>query len=121
MHQVADAEHDGEDCRNGVLRLDGESEKEYIKALTEDYTKSAERIKEALGTENKVFTYPHGKSSELSEAVLHSLGVKVTVGTVPGVSELVRGIPQSLYMLKRFNVYSGLSPDDILALIESNS
>ncbi len=36
--------------------------------------------------------------------VLQSLGVDVTVTTRPGVSQVIRGLPQSLYQMKRIDV-----------------
>ncbi len=119
MHMVPS--RDGEDCRVGVLPLEGESEKDYISTLSEDYTHSAEQILAATGKSPCVFTYPEGKYTSLSETVLHSLGVKATVTTESGVSELVRGIPQSLYLLKRLNIYEGVTGEAILTAIEENS
>lgn len=112
---------DGENCRVGVLPLEDESEEEYISALSEDYTRSAEQICEATGKSPNVFTYPEGKYTELSEVVLHGLGVKVTVTTESGVNEVVRGIPQSLYLLKRLNIYEGVTGAEILSAIEAKS
>lgn len=119
MHMVSSL--DGENCRVGVLPLDGESEDEYISALSEDYMRSVQQILDATGKSPDVLTYPEGKYTELSEIVLHSLGARVTVTTELGVSELVRGIPQSLYLLKRLNVYEGITGADIISAIDANS
>ncbi len=117
MHQVE--KYDGDDCRFGAMMLDGESENDYIEALTGDITKASKRIEEMTGKAPVVFTYPHGKYTALSETVVHSLGMRVTVTTDPGVSEIVKGIPQSLYLLKRFNITNDLGADALLQLTES--
>jgi len=114
MHQVE--KFDGEACRKGVMMLEGESEAEYVTALTEDINKASERIEKVLGKAPVVFTYPHGKYTALSEVIVHSLGMKVTVTTDPGVSEIVKGIPQSLYLLKRFNITNDLSAETLIGL-----
>lgn len=121
MHKVDDEAHDGLFCRRGVGQMDGESEKEYVSALIEDYLRIEKLICDALGKKPNVYTYPEGVNSQLSEVVFHSLGAKVTVGTEPGISEIVRGIPQSLYLLKRINVYVGLETEAMINMIEANS
>ena len=102
MHQVPAL--DGENCRQGVLRMEGEDEDAYVLALTEDYEKSKAQIEGALPLTCHVFTYPYGLYDLTSEVVLQSLGVDVTVTTRPGVSQVIRGLPQSLYQMKRIDV-----------------
>lgn len=115
MHQVQRL--DGEDCRNGVLQKEGEREDEYVTALTEDFLKSKDQLEPQLDVFCQVYTYPGGLYTELSEVVLHSLGIRVTVTTDYGVNQIIKGIPQSLYRLKRMNVEGGLEADDLLTRI----
>ena len=119
MHQVAAL--DGENCREGAMRMPGESEADYIAALTEDYRAAQAQLTQALGTVCPVYTYPYGFSSVLSEVVLHSLGVQATVTTESGVNQLLKGVPQSLYQLRRVNVEGGLNPEELLERIENYS
>lgn len=112
MHQVA--ELDGEDCRQGALRMSGESESDYIEALTADYSRAKAQIQSVLDVPCSVLTYPYGFYDTLSEVVLHSLGVEVTTTTVPGVNVIIKGIPQSLYQLKRIGVSGGVTADELL-------
>lgn len=112
MHQVTNL--DGEDCRQGVLRKSGESEPDYIEALTADFSRSKAQIQSVLDVPCKVFTYPNGLYDTLSEVVLHSLGVEVTVTTNYGVNVIIKGIPQSLYQLKRIGVGGGMTADELL-------
>ena len=117
MHQVASL--DGENCRQGVLQMEGEREEAYIAALTEDYTKAQQQLTDVLGEVCPVYTYPYGFSSILSEVVLHDLGVQVTVTTEYGANQLLKGVPQSLYQLRRINVEGSLAADTLLDRIET--
>ena len=112
MHQVTTL--DGEDCRQGVLQLEGESELEYIAALTQDYLAAQDQLSAVLGEIPPVYTYPYGYLSELSEVVLHKLGIQVTVTTTHGANQLLKGMPQSLYSLRRINVEGGLNAEGLL-------
>lgn len=112
MHQVAAL--DGEGCRQGVLQMDGERESDYVETLTADYSRSKAQIQSVLDVSCNVFTYPYGLCDTLSEAVLHSLGAEVTVTTKPGINVIIKGIPQSLYQLKRINVSGGVTADELL-------
>lgn len=115
MHQVP--ELDGAECRTGVLRMEGESETDYAAKLEADYQRSKVQIESALPVKSEVFTYPYGSCDTLSEVVLHSQGIRVTVIMSNGVSELIKGIPQSLYQLKRINVPGGTTPQMLLNLL----
>ena len=115
MHQVASL--DGEDCRRGVLRMDSESESGYAGTLTADYSRAKAQIQSALDVPCNVFTYPYGLCDTLSEVVLHSLGAQVTVTTQPGVNVIIKGIPQSLYQLKRIEVGGGMTSDELLRTV----
>lgn len=61
-----------------------------------------------------MYTYPYGWYDTLSEVMLHSLGFQVTVTTEPGVNEIIKGIPQSLYLLKRVTVAGGVSDGELM-------
>lgn len=112
MHQVKKL--DGEDCRFGVLRMTGETEEEYIGALAADFLRSKEQLQSVLDVDCNVYTYPYGVCDALSEAVLHGLGIQVSVTVDPGVNELVKGLPQSLYQMKRINVAGGMGASELL-------
>ena len=117
MHQVP--ERDGADCRQGVLRMDGESESDYVAALTADFQRSSEQITAALPVKSDVFTYPNGLYDRLSEVTLQGMGVRATVTTDYGVNMVLRGIPQTLFALKRVGVDPGLSGAELLERLET--
>ena len=112
MHQVAAL--DGEDCRQGVLRMDGEGESAYVEILSADYLQSKTQIQEVLDVPCNVFTYPYGKYDELSEVALQSLGIEVTTTTNPGINTIIKGVPQSLYQLKRIAIGGGITDEALL-------
>lgn len=99
MHQ---AEGYDDPLRPGVLRLEGESEDDYIALLRADFTRSRAELEAVSGESVSAFAYPYGYSDKLSEVLLRQLGVKATFSIEPGVNVLVKGLPQSLYNLKRF-------------------
>ena len=119
MHQVV--ELDGENCRSGVLPLAGESEQDYIEALKADYTASWEGLSAVVPEDAvRVFTYPYGKYTEISEIVLNDMGVTVTVTTNPGMAEVVRGLPQSMRVLDRFAMTEDVTAQQMLDMLQSN-
>lgn len=116
MHQVQSL--DGEDCRAGVLQLPGESEEDYLAALAADWSASSAQLAPVqAGDRAKVFTYPNGLYSELSEVALRELGVDVTVTTDPGVAQVVKGLPQSLRCLKRVMVTDDMTGEALVAAL----
>lgn len=118
MHQVKKL--DGEDCRFGVLRMEGETEEAYTEALTADFLRSREQIESALDVECNVYTYPYGACDELSERVLQGLGIQASVTVEPGVTRVVPGRPETLYQMKRINVAGGMSAAELLETIEEH-
>lgn len=117
MHQIAAV--DGNGCRRGVLQMPGETEPDYIAALTQDYTHAQKQLAGLPGKVLPVFTYPFGAYSELSERVLQEQGVQVTVTIADGANRLVKGEPETLRLLRRINVPAGMEPDALLSSIDT--
>lgn len=116
MHQVVSL--DGEGCRAGVAPLSGETEDDFIKALRMDCDMS--RILLSSETENeliKAYTYPYGKYSELTEAVLEEQGYQVTVTINSGIAQAVKGLPQSLKALPRITMTDSMTNEELLETI----
>jgi peptidoglycan/xylan/chitin deacetylase (PgdA/CDA1 family) len=116
MHDSLSIEKDG---REDSTRKEGESESRYISFFRKDYLKSKEEQEKNIG--NKVFAYfyPHGKYSVLSEVLLRELDNKITVSTEPGSNTIIKGLPQSLYALKRINSLDNLSGEELVQKIEN--
>lgn len=116
MHQWAPFE-ESDTPRENILPLEGESEADYIAALTADYLQSKEEIETALGNTVNVLAYPSGKYSDLTQYILQSLGVEVTLSTNPGTNTVVMGLPQTLYAMNRYSIDDSYSPQDLLNLL----
>lgn len=116
MHQYGPYEQ-GENFRGNILPLEGEPEEKYIAALTEDFARSKAEIEEGVGEKVRVLSYPGGSYDLLSQAVLNSLGVEATVSIREGKAALVKGLPQSLYAMKRFYVTTETSREQFLTWI----
>lgn len=113
MHQWEPFEEGNDAVRENVLRLDGEDEASYIEAFCADITRSTEEIANALGETPIAFAYPGGVWDELSQELLNELGIKITFSTEVGMNTVIRGLPQSLYALKRYNI-NGDTTDEAL-------
>lgn len=115
MHQVEAL--DGPNFREGLVPLRGESEAEFAAAAAEDWALAKAQIETGLGTVCDTLSYPYGFYSALSEVVLHDLGVRVTFTTEDGMNEVLKGLPQSLYVLHRINVDGGWSGETLLRVL----
>lgn len=105
--------------RDGVLQKKGESESKYISLFKNDYQKSKYEIEKNIGNQEFVYFYPFGKYSVLSEVLLREMGNKITVTTQLGINTIIKGMPQSLYDLKRINVGPDLTGKYLLEKINT--
>lgn len=113
MHQYAPFE-EGDRVRETAAPLAGESEQEYIAALTAD-TQAQNALFASLGLEQSdVFAFPQGVYTDLANQVLCQLGYRVTL-TIDSthVNTLTRDESQSLINLGRLMV-SGETTDERL-------
>ena len=117
MHQWPPYEDGSAAVRENILPLAGESEEAYVRALTEDFTKSRAQLEDATGQPVDVLAYPAGQYSTLAQVTLQELGVHVTLSTNPGVNTVVKGLPQTLYAMLRFGITDDITPAALLALI----
>ena len=85
------------------------AEEEYIEVLRKDAQKIKDELHSNLGIDTVAMAYPTGVYNTLSNAILSQEGIKVTFSVEEGVNELVKGLPQSLYSLKRFNMTEGMN------------
>ena len=84
----------------------GKYDKLYVQ---KDYQKIKDELHSNLGVETVAMAYPTGVYNTLANAILSQEGIKVTFSVEEGVNEVVKGLPQSLYSLKRFNMTEGMS------------
>lgn len=105
--------------RQGVLRREGESEKDYAAFLRESCARSREAMEPVLGHKVEVLAYPGGQCSPLSEILLAQEGFYATVTTAPGVNTLVKGLPQTLRAMDRYDMEAmDLTGEELLELLE---
>ena len=117
MHQ---SETLDDPCRTGVLRREGEAETAYITHFREDISRSRSEIEDATGEPAFALAFPGGYRDTLADVLLMQEGVRLTFTTESGVNTLIKGLPQSLYRMRRFNVEGGITGAEIIRMIEKN-
>jgi peptidoglycan/xylan/chitin deacetylase (PgdA/CDA1 family) len=105
--------------RNGCTQKRGEDDASYTDALTRDVTQAQSRIREMTGATPRVFVYPYGKYSDLTDSVLKSLGIEATLTCDYGVNVVEKGNPECLYNLKRVCRSHGVGAGKLLRAVGS--
>ena len=119
MHQWADFET-GDEIRTSALPLPGESAEHYAAALAADMEAYRQERMAALGGGFCALAYPGGFYDDLTEVLIHQAGIPVTLSIETNRRNvLVRGLPQSLYALCRWNVSPGMTGEALLEMIVS--
>ena len=117
LHQWAPFES-GDRIRASALPLPGEREEDYAVMLENDMEIYDRERRRELGEGFSALAYPGGYYNVLTEVLIHQAGIPVTLSIEtdrPNV--LVRGLPQSLYALCRWNVTAGMTGEEVLAMI----
>ncbi len=118
LHQWAPYET-GEEVRTSVLPLEGESETAWAAAVEEDLAYYDRLRRQELGDGFCALAYPGGYYDPASEVLIHQAGIPVTVTTrTDSRNVLVKGVPQSLYALSRWNVTERTSVEELLQIVE---
>ena len=105
--------------RQGCLPREEESQEEYITFLTNDCAIMQDLFKDHLHKKASVFAYPYGKYSDLSEMIVADNGFDITLSVEEGNSFLIKGLPQSLKVMKRHFVKEETTPRALLAMMQS--
>lgn len=117
MHQWAPFES-GDQIRETIVPLDGESDDDYAAALNADLERFSELARQELGSAFTSLAYPGGQYTTLTEVLVHQAGVPVTMSTrSDSRNVLVQGLPQSLYALCRWYMTEETAPEDMLAVL----
>jgi len=103
--------------RHGVLPCEGESEEEYTANFREDYIRSKTELETAVKGKSIAYAYPYGICTELSERLLQEMGVKVTLTSNYGSNIIIKGKPESLYLLNRIAV-NNIPAEELLKNLE---
>lgn len=118
LHQWADYESSGV-ARDTVLRLDKESEEDYISMINEDCAKERELIESEMGGNVHAVSYPHGECDDLAAVLMSENGFDISFSVNKGVNTLVKGMEQSMLMLKRNNVDTQTTDEELLSFLTS--
>lgn len=114
MHQWAPYE-DSDQPRENILALEGESEEDYRSLLSADCQKIRQVIQEGMGEASvHVMAYPSGQFDTLSQVTLLENGFDITFTTQVGNNTLIKGQPQSLLGLHRYNMNESVSVEQML-------
>lgn len=101
----------------GLMKLPKESDSSYAKRIKADYAMLKTKIESEIGNEVIVFTYPYGSTTPLADKALQEFGVRFTLTTSKGISDLSK----SPYMLMRINAAQSIKSEDLIKGIESYS
>lgn len=119
IHEVKG--RDPDPIRHGVLQREDESEADYAAFLQGDCARFNEVMEPVLGRKADILAYPYGQCSPLSEILLAREGIYATVTTVPGVNTLVKGLPQTLRAMDRYDIEAmDLTGEELLDLLAEN-
>ena len=117
FHQWALYEN-GEKVRETLLKLENEEEQEYIDDLKNDCKKQRDLFNSNLGYVPVALAYPSGKHETLSDVILKEEGIKITFTIEEGNNKIIKGLPQSLIALKRYNMDERINMDNLLKEME---
>ena len=115
MHEVQG--RDPEPIRVGILPREDESEWDYAAFLQED----CQAMTDLLGKTPGVLAYPYGYASELSEVVLHEMGIYATVTIEEKINTTIKGLPQSLRQMGRFYMTEAISAPELLSMLSGGA
>ena len=118
MHQLASYGYRG---RDGVLRLEGESDEDYRQALLSDMEAFRQRRGNRVSTELLALAYPFGYYSEEADALLKEAGYAVTftIDERPNYLSVHNG--SCLRMMGRVNVTDWISGQELVQLLQPYS
>ena len=89
--------------RLGCLQKDGESDKEYVEILQQDYLRSKKEIENQINNTVISYFYPFGQYSSLSNFALTSIGCPITFISPGVMKKFSKIIPNNLGSLLLIN------------------
>ena len=98
LHNIGNGRNES----NGVIGLYWEKEEKIKDRIVNDDFLIQKEIYENLGHSSKIFTYPFGLRTDLTDSIYSELGYEFTLGTDHGISDLSK----EKNNLKRINSYN---------------
>lgn len=95
--------------RKGCLKKRGEDAAQYRDMLTQDTHAAQTLLAESGITPPVCYAYPYGAYSAETEEILKEMGFRCTLSCEERQNKIVRGNPNCLYLLGRYNRPSGVS------------
>lgn len=86
----------------GVGKLEKETDQQYSIRLNTDLEMLERSIRQNLGSEVYVFSYPYGNYNEYAEWVIKDRGYRFSVSTIDGISDF----KNNTFLIKRINMPS---------------
>ncbi len=117
MHRSESYEKAEDGARFDVNPISGESEGEYLDFIRSDFEKSREYLAEISGGEINALSYPRGRVNDNAARVAEEAGFRLTFSTKWGIHTLVKGLPQSLYCIRRMHVSNDRTPAELLEMM----
>lgn len=96
-----------------ILRMDTETEEDYISTFQRDLALNADLYKDT-GLELLSFSCPRGGIDELSLSMLKEAGFRSVFISKTGINTIVKGQPETLYLLKRYNMSEDVDVETLL-------
>lgn len=115
MHQLASYGYSG---RDGVLRMEGESEADYRQALLADFRLFQERREGTVSSDLVALAYPFGYYDEEADGLMKEAGYAVTITIDERINRLEQNDEGCLRMMGRFNVTDGVSGEELTARLD---
>lgn len=113
MHQWAP--YESGQARENILRWEGESEDAYRQVLSQDCGLIREAITQGTGEDQvHVLAYPNGQLDTLAQVTLLENGFDILFTTQASCNTLLKGQPQSLLGLGRYNMNQTVSVEQTL-------
>lgn len=105
MHQNVGLEHilGNDRPRVTIVKLDTETEEEYVELFRKDIAQN-QAVYQDTGLELLSFSCPRGGYDTLSLQLLKEAGFRSVFISKTGINTVVKGEPESLYLLKRYNI-----------------
>lgn len=118
MHQLASYGYSG---RDGVRRLEGESDEDYRNAILGDAEAFRQRREGRVATELLALAYPFGYYTQEADELMKEAGYQVTFTIDERPNRLVVGDDACLRMMGRLNVTDWISPEGLVSMVDRYS
>ncbi len=104
--------------RMGALQRIGETEEDYVSFLTDDARTMQELFNQELRKFPTVLAYPYGYRTQITDVVMKKMGIYATLTVAEKMNVVVKGVPESMFALGRYNMDKNDPPEILLSKID---